>query len=190
MAIPALPSPIRRNWPKPRPKGSAGCGSRCCRPGPIEVDLFGDFHARGRALPRSNAAFGALPMRTSVAPPPLTPHLPAHNDTPLVLTHRGDPDAAAAHCRLAHRRGGRTGLRESRQLELLAQIYSNRLVRRDARKDRGELFAASQFVVAAGAGVGRVFCRDHAIAPERSAGVFCRDRQDRRRPGCCAAQRR
>lgn len=110
---------------KATPEGFRRVWEPLLQTGPIEVDLFGDF-PREVGIAALERSFGALPMRASVAPPPLTPHLPAHNDTPLVLTHRGDPDAAAAVVAWPTG-GGRTGLRESRQLELLAQIYQNRL---------------------------------------------------------------
>jgi zinc protease len=110
---------------KATPEGFRRVWEPLLQTGPIEVDLFGDF-PREVGIAALERSFGALPTRTSVAPPPLTPHLPAHNNTPLVLTHRGDPDAAAAVVAWPTG-GGRTGLRESRQLELLAQIYQNRL---------------------------------------------------------------
>ncbi|MCW1987420.1 UNVERIFIED_ORG: zinc protease [Sphingomonas sp. R1F5B] len=93
--------------------------------GPIEVDMFGDF-TRQQALDALNTTFGALPARTAANPPPLDPHLPAHNETPVVLTHTGDPNTAAAMV-VWPTGGGRTGVHESRQLEILAQIVNNRL---------------------------------------------------------------
>lgn len=109
----ATPEQFRRVW------------EPLLRQGPIELDLFGDFK-REDALAAINRTFGALPMRTPLPPSTLAPHLPAHNDAPLVLTHRGDPDTAAALVAWPTG-GGRAALRESRQLELLAQIFQNRL---------------------------------------------------------------
>jgi len=109
----ATPAGFRRVW------------EPLLRQGPIEVDLFGDFN-REEAIAALDRTFGALPMRNAVPPTTLAPHIPAHNDTPLVLTHRGDPDTAAA-LEAWPTGGGRGQLRESRQLELLSQIFQNRL---------------------------------------------------------------
>lgn len=109
----ATPAGFRRVW------------EPLLRQGPIEIDLFGDFK-REAAIDALNRTFGALPMRTPAPPTGLAPHVPAHNATPLVLTHRGDPDTAAALIAWPTG-GGRAQLRESRQLELLAQVFQNRL---------------------------------------------------------------
>jgi zinc protease len=93
--------------------------------GPIEVDLFGDFK-REDGLAALEATFGALAPRAPVATPPLNAHLPAPSQTPLVLTHTGDADTAAAMV-VWPTGGGRAGVHESRQLEILAQIANNRL---------------------------------------------------------------
>jgi zinc protease len=122
---PRFAQPNPAELAKATPEGFRRVWEPLLQTGPIEVDLFGDF-PREAGIAALERTFGALPMRSSVPPPALTPHLPAHNDTPLVLTHRGDPDAAAAVVAWPTG-GGRTGLRESRQLELLAQIYQNRL---------------------------------------------------------------
>ena len=110
---------------KATPEGFRRVWEPLLREGPIEVDLFGDFN-REEAIAALNRSFGALPMRAPLPPATLAPHVPAHNDTPLVLTHRGDPDTAAALVAWPTS-GGRSQLRESRQLELLAQIFQNRL---------------------------------------------------------------
>jgi zinc protease len=93
--------------------------------GPIEVDMFGDF-TREQALDALNTTFGALAPRVAATPPPIDPHFPAHNETPVVLTHSGDPNTAAAMVAWPTG-GGRGGVHESRQLEILAQIVNNRL---------------------------------------------------------------
>jgi zinc protease len=109
----ATPAGFRRVW------------EPLLRQGPIEIDLFGDFK-RDAGIDALNRTFGALPKRTPAPPTGLAPHVPAHNATPLVLTHRGDPDTAAALIAWPTG-GGRAQLRESRQLELLAQVFQNRL---------------------------------------------------------------
>ena len=110
---------------KATPEGFRRVWEPLLRQGPVEVDLFGDFK-REEAIDALNKTFGALPMRMPVPPTGLAPHVPAHNETPLEITHRGDPDTAAALVAWPTG-GGRGQLRESRQLELLAQIFQNRL---------------------------------------------------------------
>ncbi len=110
---------------KANPEGFRRVWEPLLRQGPIEVDLFGDFK-REDALAALCKSFGALPLRAPLPPVNLAPHVPAHNATPLVLTHRGDPETAAALVAWPTG-GGRAGLRESRQLELLSQIFQNRL---------------------------------------------------------------
>jgi zinc protease len=110
---------------KATPEGFRRVWQPLLQQGPIEVDLFGDFN-REEAIAALDRSFGALPMRTPLPPGSLAPHVPAHNDAPLVLTHRGEPDTAAALVAWPTG-GGRAQLRESRQLELLAQIFQNRL---------------------------------------------------------------
>lgn len=100
--------------------------------GPIEIDMFGDFN-REQALASLEKTFGALPARPASTAPALSPNIPAHNTEPLVLTHRGDPGQAAAVMAWPTG-GGQAGVRESRQLEILAQIFNNRLF--DAMREK------------------------------------------------------
>ena len=60
-------------------------------------------------------------------------NFPAATGTPVVLTHTGEPDQSAAI--IAWPTGaGSEGLPQSRKLELLAQIFSNRLL--DAMREK------------------------------------------------------
>lgn len=95
--------------------------------GPIEVQLFGDVKA-DEAIAAVAATFGALPPRQAlpVAPESRAIRFPAHNATPLVLHHDGDKDQAAAV--IAWPTGvGLDDVREARELDILAQIISDRL---------------------------------------------------------------
>ena len=102
--------------------------------GPIEVQVFGDF-AQADALAALEKTFGALPRR---APLPAAiakasfPEMPA-SDQPVVLTHRGDPGQAAAVINWPTG-GGMTNVTESRQLEILSQLFQNRLL--DALREK------------------------------------------------------
>lgn len=122
---PRFAQPNPAELAKATPEGFRRVWEPLLRQGPIEVEVFGDF-PREAGIAALERSFGALPMRVNQAPAPAATHVPAHNDAPLTLTHRGDPDTAAALIAWPTG-GGRLALRESRQLELLAQIFQNRL---------------------------------------------------------------
>jgi zinc protease len=95
--------------------------------GPIEVMIFGDFK-REPAIEALKRTFGALPPRK-----PLTPEVanrqvdfPQPERKPLVLYHKGDANQAAAVIAWPTA-GGVDGITESRQLEILTQLFNNRL---------------------------------------------------------------
>ena len=95
--------------------------------GPIEVHVFGDFD-RAKAIAALERTFGALPKRAALpvaasAPSPL----PAASTTPVVLTHRGDANQAAALVSWPTG-GGMGGVRESRRLQILSDLFTNRLL--------------------------------------------------------------
>ncbi|MDE2437047.1 MAG: insulinase family protein [Sphingomonadales bacterium] len=102
--------------------------------GPIEVQVFGDFN-RADALTALEKTFGALPSRQPLAPTVSKasfPDLPPASQ-PIVLQHRGDPGQAAAVVTWPTG-GGMAGITESRQLEILAQLFQNRLL--DAMREK------------------------------------------------------
>lgn len=95
--------------------------------GPIEVQIFGDVEAE-EAITSVAETFGALkarkPLKVQEASQSVS--FPAHNETPLVLTHKGDKDQAAAV--IAWPTGaGLDTVKEARQLDVLSQIISDRL---------------------------------------------------------------
>ncbi len=126
----ATPNPAE--LAKVTPEGFRKAWEPLLAQGPIEIDMFGDFN-REQALASLEKTFGALPVRPSSTAPALSPNIPAHNAEPLVLTHRGDPGQAAAVMAWPTG-GGQAGVRESRQLEILAQIFNNRLF--DAMREK------------------------------------------------------
>lgn len=121
----ATPNPAELQ--KATPEGFRRVWEPLLRQGPVEVDLFGDFD-REKAIAALEKTFGALPARDPLPETGFAPHIPAHNAEPLVLTHHGDATTAAALVAWPTG-GGRKGpaLRESRQLDLLAQIFNIRL---------------------------------------------------------------
>jgi len=108
--------------------------SRLLAEGPVEVDVFGDID-REATVAALNRTFGALPERTPIPSRIAANELPfpEANKKPTVLPHGGDPDQAAAV--IAWPTGGGSGnLAEARKLELLAQVFANRLL--DALRER------------------------------------------------------
>lgn len=102
--------------------------------GPIEVLVFGEFD-QARIIEQLRLTFGALPQRTAI-PADVAARVPGFAstaDVPAIVTHRGDPNQAAAV--VAWKSGGGVAsLRESRQLEILTQLFNNRLL--DALRER------------------------------------------------------
>lgn len=98
--------------------------------GPVEVQIFGDVKA-DEAIDAVAQTFGALPARTErpVKRAARKARFPRHTAKPLILTHTGDADQAAAV--IAWPTGaGLANAREGRQLEILAQIINDRLFER------------------------------------------------------------
>ncbi len=96
--------------------------------GPIEVLVFGEFD-RDAIVAKLRETFGALPERKPIAPEVAARSLdfPEATTEPVVLTHRGDANQAAAVVAW-ETGGGMASIRESRQLEILTQIFNNRLL--------------------------------------------------------------
>lgn len=101
--------------------------------GPVEVLVFGDFD-RARALQALANTFGALQPREPI-PAEQAARLPGYAEpgTTTVLTHRGEPSQAAALVEWPGG-GGVAGIRESRQLQILVQLFNNRLL--DAMREK------------------------------------------------------
>ena len=101
--------------------------------GPVEVLVFGDFD-RTKVLEALRNTFGALPPRQPL-PAAMADRVPGYatpGDT-KVLYHRGDANQAAAVVEWPSG-GGVAGLRESRQLQILVQLFNNRLL--DAMREK------------------------------------------------------
>lgn len=95
--------------------------------GPIEVHVFGDFD-RAKTLAALERTFGALPTRAPLAAAASTPSpLPTASTAPVVLTHRGDANQSAALVAWPTG-GGMAGVHESRRLQILSDLFTNRLL--------------------------------------------------------------
>ncbi len=95
--------------------------------GPIEVQVFGDFD-RDKTIAALERTFGALPQRTAAAGGAgATPTVATPSLQPVVLTHRGDENQAAALVSWPTG-GGMPGVHESRRLQVLTEVFTNRLL--------------------------------------------------------------
>lgn len=141
---PRFRTPTPDEMSKTTPEGFRKVWEKMLAAGPIEVQIYGDFD-RTTAIAALQNTFGALAKR-----PPLPANIaPASADfpdpvaKPVVLTHRGDTNQAAALISWPTG-GGMAGIRESRQLELLTQLFTNRLM--DAvREKAGASYAPQVF---------------------------------------------
>ncbi|MEC3949249.1 M16 family metallopeptidase [Sphingobium sp. HWE2-09] len=95
--------------------------------GPIEVQIFGQVKADD-AIQAVAATFGALPARPDVPVPAINRAMrfPAHVETPVILRHEGDKEQAAAVMAWPTA-GGFELQKQARQLEILTQIFNDRL---------------------------------------------------------------
>ena len=110
--------------------------------GPIEVTIFGEFD-RDAAVEALRKTFGALDEREPI-PADVAARVPGFPDPstePVVLHHRGDANQAAAVIAWPSG-GGVAGLPESRQLEILVNLFNNRLI--EAMRERAGASYAPQ----------------------------------------------
>ncbi|MBV1917254.1 MAG: insulinase family protein [Sphingomonadaceae bacterium] len=96
--------------------------------GPVEVQIFGDFDG-AEAVAALQRTFGALKPRAAAGASPPGQAISGGTvlDKPIILSHRGDAEQAAAVVSWPTG-GGLVGISESRQLEILAQLFTNRLM--------------------------------------------------------------
>ncbi|WP_260599501.1 M16 family metallopeptidase [Sphingomonas endolithica] len=132
--------------------------------GPIEVQIFGDIDAEA-AIKAVASTIGTLPPRAAptMAAPPV--RFPAHNTTPVVLTH-GGPDSQAAAVIVWPTGGGTELESDSNYLDVLAAVFSDRLFDR-LRSEAGASYSPSvqsQWPVGMTAG-GRLFAIGQ-VAPQ------------------------
>ncbi len=96
--------------------------------GPIEVQIFGDFD-RAKGIEALQKTFGALAGRSSLSADVLDRGIgfAAPSVKPVVVTHKGDANQAAAVVSWPTA-GGVAGITVSRQLDVLSQLFANRLL--------------------------------------------------------------
>jgi len=138
--------------------------------GPVEVSVFGDVKA-DEAIAAVAASFGALKPRPAVATTPPPVRFPAHNATPVVRTHDG-PDTQAAAVIAWPTGSGVDDIKTARQLDVLAQIFTDRLFDR-LRSAAGASYSpqvASQWPV--GAPGGGQFLAVGQVTPDKVGFFF------------------
>ena len=116
------------------PEGLRKVWEPLLKQGPVEVDVFGDVNVPA-AVEALNRTFGALPPRQPIPADALARGLsfPAPNAQPVVLHHTGEADQAAAVIAWPTG-GGSASLPESRKIELLGEVFQNRLL--DAMREK------------------------------------------------------
>ncbi|MCB2079006.1 MAG: insulinase family protein, partial [Novosphingobium sp.] len=116
------------------PEGFKDVWKRALESGPIEVQIYGDFD-RDATVAALQRTFGALAPRPPLPDDaaPATASFPSPTAMPVVLTHRGDSNQAAAVISWPTG-GGSQGIHVSRELEILTQLFTNRLM--DAMREK------------------------------------------------------
>ncbi len=130
---PRYSAPTREQLEAATPEGFRAVWEPILKQGPVEVLVFGDFD-RAATVQALIKTFGALPPRAALAPD-MAARLPGPAPTgeTKVLTHRGEPTQAAAVVEWPSG-GGVAAIRESRQLQILVQLFNNRLL--DAMREK------------------------------------------------------
>ncbi|MCP5383554.1 MAG: insulinase family protein [Altererythrobacter sp.] len=102
--------------------------------GNVEILVFGEFDT-DETIEALKKTIGALPPRKPIPADVAAriPGFPADRDETVVLTHRGDADQAAAVVAW-EAGGGFAQVRESRQLQILTDLFNNRLI--DTMRER------------------------------------------------------
>ena len=124
------------------PEGFREVWEPLLKQGPVEVAIFGEFD-REAMIAALQRTFGALPPREPIPAAALArvPDFPEPSAETVVLHHRGDANQAAAVIAWPSG-GGVPGLPESRQLEILVNLFNNRLI--DAMRERAGASYAPQ----------------------------------------------
>ncbi|QZH75278.1 MAG: insulinase family protein [Erythrobacter sp.] len=142
---PRFATPTPAQMQAATPEGFREVWERLLAQGTVEVAVFGDID-RDNTIAALGRTFGAMPARN-----PLPAEMeargvefPEADSEPRTLTHAGDADQAAAVIAWPLG-GGSEGIVQSRKLDLLSQIFSNRLL--DALRERAGA-AYSPFVAA------------------------------------------
>lgn len=141
---PRFATPDREMMAQVTPEGFREVWEPLLSEGPVEVLVFGEFD-REATIEALRKTFGALDARDPIASQVVTrvPSFPDAGGGTTVLQHRGDANQAAAVIAWPSG-GGVESLRESRQLEILTQLFNNRLM--EAMREKAGASYAPQVV--------------------------------------------
>ncbi|MEP0190598.1 MAG: insulinase family protein [Erythrobacter sp.] len=125
---PRFATPTPEQLASATPEGFRNAWEPLLAQGPVEVLVFGEYD-KDLIIKKLSETFGALPARKAIAPDVAAkvPTFAQNTVAPTVLRHRGDANQAAAVISWPTK-GGVTNIRESRQLEILTQLFNNRLL--------------------------------------------------------------
>ena len=122
---PRWATPTRKDIDALTPKSFRKLWEPILKSGPVEVLIFGDIDPE-KAIASAAATFGAMAPRRAERPRSPNSASVKPNSTPLIRTHRGSADQAAAVLAWPTA-GGLDDIAESRRLDMLAAIFSDRL---------------------------------------------------------------
>ena len=118
-------SPTKEDVDKLTPQYFRAYWEPLLKAGPVEVFLIGDFDV-DQAIAATAATFGAMAPRVIAKSATRDPKPFKGNRKPIVRTHRGDAEQGAAVLAWPTG-GGLEGIFESRKLDVLADIFADRL---------------------------------------------------------------
>ena len=167
---PRWASPSRAEIDALTPKAFRALWEPVLASGPIEISVFGDVKAEA-AIAAVAASFGALPARAPARAVAAPIRFPAHNTAPVRLSHTGPENQAVALIAWPTG-GGIDAIGDSRRLDVLAQVFSDRLFER-LRQTAGASYSpsvSSQWPVGAPGG-GRMIAVGQ-VTPDKTAYFF------------------
>ncbi len=139
---PRYKTPTPAELDRVTPEGFRAAWAPILATGPIEVQVFGDID-QAQTVAALEKTFGALKPRPPLPPVAASLPAPTPSPVPVQLVHHGEPNTAAAMVSWPTG-GGMAGIRESRQLEILTQLFTLRLMDR-MREKTGASYAPQVF---------------------------------------------
>lgn len=133
-------TPSKEQIDKTTPDAFRALWEPLLKTGPVEVQVFGDIKADD-AIAAVAKSIGALPPRGIKPVNPPKVRFPRHVTTPVIRNHQGPENQAGAVIAWPTG-GGIDDIAESWQLELIAQIFSDRLFDR-LRSEAGASYSPS-----------------------------------------------
>ncbi|HEU0043005.1 M16 family metallopeptidase [Sphingomonas sp.] len=167
---PRWSSPSRAEIEALSPKAFRALWEPVLASGPLEISVFGDVKADA-AITAVAASFGALPPRAPAKISAAPSRFPAHRASPVRLTHSGAENQAVAVIAWPTG-GGVDAIGDSRRLDVLSQVFSDRLFER-LRQTAGASYSpsvGSQWPIGAASG-GRMLAVGQ-VTPDKTGYFF------------------